>query len=115
MAEKRLRRVESLLQEEISLMISRQEIKDPRIDPLTTVSHIKVSRDLGYAKVYISLYGDDKVRDKTIEALNHAAGFIQKRLGKSLRLRSIPKLSFVMDTSIEQGFRMTQKIKDLLD
>lgn len=115
MSEKRLRRVESLLQEEISYMISRQEIKDPRIDPLTSVTHIKVSRDLGYAKVYISLFGEDEVREKSVSALNHAAGFIQKSLGKSLHLRSIPKLTFVADTSIEQGFRMTQTIKDLLD
>ena len=115
MSEKRLRRVESLLQEEISYMISRREIKDPRIDPLTSVTHIKVSGDLGYAKVYISLFGEDEVREKSVSALNHAAGFIQKSLGKSLHLRSIPKLTFFADTSIEQGFRMTQKIKDLLD
>lgn len=96
-------------------MISRREVKDPRIDPLTAVTYIKVSGDLGYAKVYISLFGDDETRGKTVNALNHAAGFIQKRLGKKLHLRSIPKLSFVADKSIEQGFRMTQKIKDLLD
>ncbi len=105
MSEKRLRRVESLLQEEISYMISRREIKDPRIDPLHGVTR------LGERK----LFGEDEVREKSVSALNHAAGFIQKSLGKSLHLRSIPKLTFFADTSIEQGFRMTQKIKDLLD
>lgn len=115
MSEKRLRKVESLLREEIGSMISKQEIKDPRIDPMTAVSHIKVSGDLGYAKVYVSFFGAEETREKTVNALNHAAGFIQRRLGKSLHLRSIPKLVFVADTSIEHGFHMTQKIKDLLD
>jgi ribosome-binding factor A len=113
MAEIRLRKVESLLKEEISGLISRRVIKDPRLAPMTTITDVEVSRDLHYAKVYVSLYGDKEIREQSVDALNHASGFIHAKLKKNVRLRFIPKLTFFADDSIERGVRLTNKIRDL--
>jgi ribosome-binding factor A len=113
MAEVRLRKVESLLKEEISGLISRGVIKDPRLAPMTTITDVEVSRDLHYAKVYVSLYGEPDSRVQSVEALNHASGFIHAKLKKAIRLRFIPRLSFLADDSIERGIRLTNKIRDL--
>lgn len=111
MKEIRRRRVESLIQEEIASMVLMNEIKDPRIDRLLSVTDVTVSRDYQYAKVYVSLMGERK--ESVLEALNHAAGFIQKTLGRRIRLRSTPKLTFLFDESIERGFRITQTLKEI--
>jgi ribosome-binding factor A len=113
MAEVRLRKVESLLKEEISGLISRAVIKDPRLAPMTTVTDVEVSRDLSYAKVYVSFYGDTEVREQSVKALNHASGFIHAKLKKIIRLRNIPRLTFLADDSIERGVRLTNKIREL--
>ena len=113
MAEIRLKKVESLLKEEISGLISRRVIKDPRLAPMTTITDVEVSRDLHYAKVFVSLYGDTESRERSVDALNHASGFIHAKLKKSVHLRIIPRLTFLADDSIERGVRLTNKIRDL--
>ena len=113
MAEIRLRKVESLLKEEISGLISRRVIKDPRLAPLTTITDVEVSRDLHYAKVFVSLFGDTEIREQSVNALNHASGFIHAKLKKNIRLRFIPKLTFFADDSIERGVRLTNKLRDI--
>ena len=115
MADVRLRKVERLLREEISGLISRKVIKDPRLAPMTTITDVDVSRDLHYAKVYVSLYGEEQIRERSVEALNHASGFIHTILKKNIRLRFIPKLTFIADDSIERGVRLTNKIRNLTD
>jgi len=114
MSELRLKKVESLIKEKIGNLINRQIIKDPRVETLATVTRVKVSSDLKYSKVYISFYGETSRRRRCVEALNHAAGFIQKELGSQVHLRFIPKLTFLEDSSIEQGFRVTQKIREIM-
>ena len=114
MAEVRLRKIESLLKEEISGLIRRGVVKDPRLAPMTVITDVEVSRDLHYAKVYVSFYGDTDVRAQSVEALNHAAGFIHRTLKKNIRLRFIPRLTFFADDSIERGVRLTNKIRDII-
>jgi len=110
----RLQRVGNLLRNEISAMIARKEIKDPRVSTLVTVTHVTVSKDLSYAKIYVSsVEGQDKLSN-AVSGLNHAAGFIQGCIGKRIRLRTTPKLSFIEDHSIDEGFRVLQKIKETL-
>jgi len=113
MAEVRLRRIESLLRQEICSMIMTGEIKDPRIEPLTTVTEVKVTRDLGHAKVWVSRFGDRAALAGSVEALNHAAGFIQGVLSKRISLRVFPRLKFLLDDSMENGFRIAQKLRDI--
>jgi ribosome-binding factor A len=113
MSEVRQKRVESLIREHISALIHRQAIKDPRVLPLALVTEVAASKDLKYSKVYISYYGDADLRRRCVEGLNHAAGFVQRELAASLRLRFVPRLTFVEDASIEQGFRIAQKLREL--
>jgi ribosome-binding factor A len=114
MPEIRLRRIESLLRAEICSMILRGEIKDPRVEPLTTVTEVKLSRDLGHAKVWVSRFGDRDAVDGSVAALNHAAGYIQGFLSRRISLRTFPRLEFFRDDAMENGFRIAQKLRDIM-
>lgn len=113
MDELRLKRVENLLRDGISSMILSDEIKDPRVSTFTSVVDVRLSKDLGHAKVLVSSYQSEEVLKGSVAALNHAAGFIQGRLSRRLRLRVTPKLTFVPDSSIREGFELTHKIEEL--
>ena len=114
MAEIRLRRIESVIREEICSMIIKGEIKDPRVEQLTTVTEVKVTRDLGHAKVWVSRFGDRAAVAGSVDGLNHAAGFIQGVLSKRISLRVFPRLTFLIDNSMENGFRIAQKLRDIM-
>jgi len=113
MPEIRLRRIESLLREEICSLIATGQIKDPRVEPLTTVTEVKVSRDLGHAKVWVSRFGDRDAVSQTVDALNHAAGFIQGVLARRISLRVFPHLSFHRDDAMENGFRVAKRLREI--
>ena len=110
MANIRLRRVESLLREEISSLILRHEIKDPRVDSMLSVTGVEVSRDFAYAKVRVSSFKEHGTLESAVAGLNSAAGFIQSRLGKRLSFKSTPVLTFLADHSIQEGFEVNQTI-----
>lgn len=115
MSEIRKRRVESLLREEIGLIIQRGRIKDPRLQCLFSVTEVSASKDLKDAKVFISVIpGDDpSERQRVIDALNHAAGYVQSLVGRAVRLRATPRLRFVLDTSIEHGVDLSHRLEEL--
>ena len=113
MGDFRIKRVQSMLRDEISGMIMQRVIKDPRIDPFLSITEVKVSKDTSYAKVFVSGFGDRDQTDKAVEALNHAAGFIQSKLGRKLKLRHTPRLTFTADHSIEDAININRKIEDL--
>lgn len=112
MAELRRRRIESLLQRELAAMIQRGEIKDPRVESLTTVTAVEVTKDIAHAKVWVSRFGERERLAAGVDALNHAAGYIQGVLARRIPLRSFPRLRFVLDDSMERGFRIAQKLRD---
>ena len=112
MSEHRLARVERQLIEELSAMLMRQEVKDPRVSPLVSFSHAKVSKDLAHARIWVSGYLSRNELDNAVEALNHASGFLQGKLGKVLKYRSTPKLTFVVDHSIEESYEVIKRIKE---
>ena len=82
MSEFRLQRVENMVREVISEMIMKGIIKDPRISSLVSISKVDISKDLSFARVYISGFENDKKTKLSVDGLNSAAGFIQKNLGK---------------------------------
>ena len=98
---------------EISRIIS-MEIKDPRIHQMTSVVSVDVTPDLKFAKVYVSVLGDDKAKEDTRIGLTSAASHIRTLLAKSLNLRNTPELSFIIDDSIEYGVNMSKRIDDLM-
>ncbi|MBD5089816.1 MAG: 30S ribosome-binding factor RbfA [Clostridiales bacterium] len=105
-------RINGEVQKELSKVIS-QEIKDPRIDPMTSVIDVEVSPDLKHAKVYISVYGDEEKKMATLEGLRSAAPFIRRHLASTINLRNTPELTFLMDESIEYGVNMSKLIDDV--
>ena len=110
MWEIRKKKLESLLKEQISILIQKGEIKDPRINSFVIVTGADITRDLKYAKIFISYSGNLRARENVVKVLNNAAGFIQGRLSKRVRLRYTPHLKFHSDNSINNA----QKINDLL-
>ncbi len=91
--------------------IIRGEIKDPRINPLTSVVSVEVAPDLKNCKAFISVLGDKKSVDDTLAGLNSAIGFIKNRLAKTINLRNTPDIHFIMDQSIAYGVEMSKKIE----
>ncbi|HUV06810.1 MAG TPA: 30S ribosome-binding factor RbfA [Spirochaetia bacterium] len=113
MQEIRKKKIESLLREKISAMVLMGELKDPRINELVTVMDVSIAKDLRDAKIYVSIMGVEETKKQILETLNHAAGFVQKLLGRRIRLRYTPRLTFFRDDSIEKGFRIDRLLKDL--
>ena len=102
--------------EEIRKIISEliiNGLKDPRINPMTTVNSVEVTRDLSFEKIYISVLGDEDEKSDTIKGLDSAKGFIRKTISSNLDLRYTPQLIFVLDESIEEGIRMSKLIEDV--
>lgn len=93
--------------------IIRGEIKDPRIGTMTSVVSVDVAPDLKTCKAYISVLGDDKVREDTLAGLKSAEGFIRNRLAKIVNLRNTPEITFIMDQSIEYGVNMSKLIDEV--
>lgn len=85
-----------------------KEVKDPRLTGLITISAVKLSADLSYAKVYFTVFNDDKENARVI--LNAAAGFLRSILARSMSLRTVPELHFIYDESIEYGERLSRLI-----
>ncbi|MBQ4553847.1 MAG: 30S ribosome-binding factor RbfA [Spirochaetaceae bacterium] len=112
MSEFRLTRLGEQVREEISQMILRQQIKDPRVSTFLSINRVEITSDLSYGKVYVSSFMSHKETLKGVKGLESAAGFIQTKLSKKLRLRQFPKLTFIMDSSIEEGFAMVQKLTE---
>ncbi|SES65298.1 30S ribosome-binding factor RbfA [Thorsellia anophelis] len=112
-------RVAQEIQKEIAFILQR-EIKDPRLG-MVTVSAVEVSRDLAYAKIFVSFFildeeqADEHERIKiNLSVLNDAAGFIRSLLGKQMRLRIVPHLSFEYDKSLTEGMRMSNLVTSVI-
>lgn len=93
--------------------IIRGEIKDPRINPMTSVVAVEVAPDLKSCKAYISVLGDEESQKNTIKGLRSAEGFIRTKLAKSINLRNTPEITFVLDQSIEYGVNMSRLIDEV--
>jgi len=98
MSKKRTVRLNSLLKEVISEVITR-DVKDPRLGPLISVTSVNVTDDLSHATVYISVIGDQLTKEKTLEALHSGAGFIAIHASKKVVMRYFPSLTFKLDDS----------------
>lgn len=105
-------RINAEVQRELSNII-RQELKDPRIDLMTSVTAVEVAPDLKTCKAYISVLGEEQSKADTLAGLKSAVGFIRRQLAKNLNLRNTPEIKFVLDESIEYGVTMSKMIADV--
>jgi ribosome-binding factor A len=112
MAYHRTQRVAEEMKKEISNIII-NEIKDPRISGLITITSVDISDDLRHAKVFVSIYGEKEKKMKTIEGLKNATGFIRREVGNRIRLRYTPEIVFKLDESIEHGVNIAKLLKEV--
>ncbi|MBR1402901.1 MAG: 30S ribosome-binding factor RbfA [Treponema sp.] len=113
MGEFRMLKLGEQIRDEISKLIMLQKVKDPRVSTFLTINRVEVARDLAYAKVYVSSFLNESQVKKGVEGLNSAAGFIQSSIAKKLSIYKFPRLTFVADTSIKEGFDMVNKLNRL--
>ncbi len=111
MANRRNNRLSGEMKRVISEVI-RNEVKDPRLSELLSVTDVHVTDDLKFAKVFISVYGDI---EPTLEALRSAKGFIRREVGKRIKMRLTPELLFEKDDSIEKGIYMSSLINKVIE
>ena len=92
--------------------IIRDSLDNPRMT-LVSITDVEVSRDLGHARVFVSMLSDSEAeRESVLAELNHASGFLRHELARDLRMRGVPKLSFRYDSSINDGSRLSKLITD---
>ena len=107
-------RINESVKEELSNII-RNEVKDPRIAPVVSGTEALVATDLKNCKVMISVLGDEKAKEDTMEGLKSSSGFIRHMLAVNLNLRNTPELHFKLDESIEYGVEMSKRIDEVME
>lgn len=112
MAIQRTDRLNSLLKEVISEVI-RKDVRNPHVNELVTVTRVDISKDLHYAKVFVSIIADAPVKAETIAALQSAAGFIAVNASKKVVLRYFPELTFKLDDSVDNHMRIASLLSEI--
>lgn len=107
----RYERISEEIKRELGVIIL-NGIKDPRLPKMVSVTHVDVTRDLHFAKVYISVYGSEEDKKNALSALKSAAGFIRREIGHRIQLRYTPEFHFENDNSIEQGAYISKLIDE---
>ena len=113
MANNRLGRINEEVMREIATLI--RNLKDPRIHIMTSVTRAEVTPDMRYAKVFISVLGDESAKADSIKGLKSAAGYLRRELSRRMQLRYTPELIFVPDDSITYGAHIMELIESVSD
>lgn len=109
---RRSERTSKVIQREISQLLERQ-VNDPRLSTLISVTGVSLSPDLKYAKIYVSILGNEANKRDMLAGFNTASGFLRKELASHLKLKYTPQLSFHYDDSIERGASLLNLIKQV--
>jgi ribosome-binding factor A len=107
----RMRRVNESVRQVLSETLP--ELKDPRIG-FVTVTGVETSSDLRHARVFVSVFGSEKKQQATLDGLAAAHGVLQARIGRELRMKRTPQLTFEYDRTVEEGVRMSKLIDELV-
>lgn len=105
-------KVAHLMRREVADVLERR-LRDPRLTSLVSVTDVEVTPDLSFARVYVSVLGDEETRRRALATLAHAAGFVRRELGARLGLREVPEVRFVHDTSLDRGARVDELLRRL--
>ncbi|MCO5178090.1 MAG: 30S ribosome-binding factor RbfA [Thermomicrobiales bacterium] len=111
MSDRRQERVADLIRDEVSLIIQ-HEMSDPRLG-MVSITHVEMSPDLRYARLFASVYGTEEEQRNSLVALNNASGFIRRTLAPRLRMRSIPEISFRLDRSMAHAESIARILNEL--
>ena len=102
-------KVAHLMRREVADILERK-LRDPGLVSTVTVTDVQVTHDLSFAKIFVTVLGDEKARAQAMDALKRATGFVRHELGDRLELREVPELRFEYDVSLDRGHR----VEDLL-
>ena len=111
MSKVRVEKVQELMKQEISDIIF-NELKDPRIG-FVTITSVACTEDLREAKIYVSVMGDEKKARDTLNGLNSSLGFVRREIGKRIRLRFTPEISFALDTSLNYSDHIQRLLNEI--
>ncbi len=104
-------RISEEIKRELSAVI--RELKDPRLKVMVSVVGVRVTKDLKFAKAFVSVMGNEAEQKAALDALKSAAGFVRREIGSRIRLRIVPEFTFVLDNSIEYGAHINEVLKNL--
>ncbi|MBQ6907983.1 MAG: 30S ribosome-binding factor RbfA [Clostridia bacterium] len=108
----RIEKINEEAKKEISLII--RELKDPRITKgLCSIVSVDITKDLRWCKAYVSVFGDEDVKNGAMEGLKNASGFVRRELAQRLKLRYTPEIIFNLDNSIEHGAHINKLLRGL--
>ena len=113
MGQYRMQKLNGQLRDEISKLLLHGDIKDPRVSTFLSINRVEITTDLGYAKVFVSVMGSDKEKNDTLIGLRNSAGFIRQHLGKIIKIRKIPELTFVEDANLDYAIRIESILADM--
>ena len=102
--------------EEIKRSVSKtinNDLKDPRLNGLISVTRVNVTRDLRYAKIFISLFGEENTKDEVFDVLKNAKGYIRRELASNLRIRFVPEITFKLDESMEYSAHIQKLLNEV--
>lgn len=106
-------RVNHTIRRELGTLIS-EELNDPRLSPMTSVTQVEVNRDLSIAKTYVTVLGTDEERENSLEALRSAATRLQMLISQRIEIRKMPRLTFILDDQLQTGADMDQLIDKVI-
>lgn len=112
MTKQRTDRLNSLLKEVISDVI-KKHVRNPHVTELVTVTRVQITKDLHYAKVFVSVIGSEQQKIETLNALQSAAGFIAVNASKEVVMRYFPELTFKLDDSVEKHMRIEELLGEI--
>ncbi|MBM3707468.1 MAG: 30S ribosome-binding factor RbfA [Actinobacteria bacterium] len=107
----RIKKIEIDLKREIGFIIN-SKINDPRVG-FVTVTDVKLSQDFQCLDIFVSVMGEDKIINKTMDGLKNCSGFIKRNLKERFKLRNMPDLKFIYDSSIYKGIRVSELLEDI--
>ena len=93
--------------------IIQNKVKDPRISSMVSVTRVDVTRDLSYAKIYVSIFGSEEQNKSTLQALKSSEGFIRNEIGKMVKIRHVPQVIIVKDDSLEYGMNIESVLRKI--
>ncbi len=121
MDEIRRKRVEEQLRDVVASLIMGGSVKDPRVGPFVSVTRVEAASDLSTAKIFVSTFatpdGEPELQAKSldlaVEGLKSASGYIQNQVAKRMKTRLTPRLHFIADKGIKEGFELNERMKGL--
>lgn len=107
-------KVAHLMRREVAEILQ-NKLRDPRVSAMVSVTDVEVTKDLSFAKIFVSIMGKPEEVTDTLKALGHAVGFVRHELGPRLGLREVPDMRFIHDESLDRGARVEELLKRIQD